>query len=53
MGTHQESGSYNMLIGATVIFLFYSSSSNRGAAISIAYFVTLLPSSSLLKRAGM
>lgn len=45
MGTQQEIGSYNKRIGATVIVLFYSSSSNRGAAISVPYFATLLPSS--------
>lgn len=43
--THQEIGSYSKLIGAIVIVLFYSSSSNRGAAICVAYFATLLPSS--------
>lgn len=44
MGTHQEIGSYNKLIGAAVIVLFYSSSSNRGEAISVAYSAALLPS---------
>lgn len=45
MGTHQEIGSYNKLIGATVIVQFYSSSSNREEAISVAYSAVLLPSS--------
>lgn len=49
MGIQQTIGgldcSYEEFIGGTVIVLFYSSSSNRIAPISAAYFANLLPSS--------